>query len=465
MAMNFGVVEGWEQLPRGLRAPRRRGRGGGRRGRVFLICRGDHPVIVYDQKGNFLRSWGEGDFTYRTHGITIGPDEYGLLHGRRQPHRAEVHARRQAPDDARHHEHAVGHRLRRQGLDQHPARGRPLQPADQPGRRAEGRSLRLRRLRQLPRAPVLAHRASSSSPGACPGRAPASSTCRTASPWPRTAASSSATARTTASRSSAPTASTCPSGPTRSGPPTSCSTPRAAPTSPSSGGTRARRPSATGRSTSPGYGRVSVFDRDGKLLARWGSADARRGGQLRRAARPRGGLARRRLRERGDLDLRGEPRARARGLPHLPEVRGREELSGDRRRHDPASLDAQDPGPSLALRRGAGHRPRGGRLGVDRARQEADGRVRRPRRRQRGARSSRDRRGRRRADGAPRLLPDHAAVLQPARRRARGQARRAHAGRPHVLDVRGERLRGQRARRCRSRGTTGWPAGARASTR
>ena len=57
--------------------------------RVFLICRGDHPIIVYDQKGNFLRSWGEGDFTYRTHGITVAPRRHALLHGRRQSHRAD----------------------------------------------------------------------------------------------------------------------------------------------------------------------------------------------------------------------------------------------------------------------------------------------------------------------------------------------------------------------------------------
>ena len=30
--------------------------------------------IAYDRKGSFLRSWGEGDFTYRTHGITAAPD-------------------------------------------------------------------------------------------------------------------------------------------------------------------------------------------------------------------------------------------------------------------------------------------------------------------------------------------------------------------------------------------------------
>jgi hypothetical protein len=42
--------------------------------RVYLMCRGDHPVMIYDQKGKFLRSWGEGDFTYRTHGIYVAPN-------------------------------------------------------------------------------------------------------------------------------------------------------------------------------------------------------------------------------------------------------------------------------------------------------------------------------------------------------------------------------------------------------
>jgi DNA-binding beta-propeller fold protein YncE len=31
--------------------------------------------MIYDRSGKFLRSWGEGEFTYRTHGITIGPDD------------------------------------------------------------------------------------------------------------------------------------------------------------------------------------------------------------------------------------------------------------------------------------------------------------------------------------------------------------------------------------------------------
>ncbi|MBL8817949.1 MAG: 6-bladed beta-propeller [Planctomyces sp.] len=42
--------------------------------RVFVFNRGEHPVIVFDREGRFLRSWGEGVFA-RPHGITIGPDD------------------------------------------------------------------------------------------------------------------------------------------------------------------------------------------------------------------------------------------------------------------------------------------------------------------------------------------------------------------------------------------------------
>lgn len=42
---------------------------------VFLFTRGEHPVIVLDRQGNFLRSWGEGLFKH-AHGIHIGADGY-----------------------------------------------------------------------------------------------------------------------------------------------------------------------------------------------------------------------------------------------------------------------------------------------------------------------------------------------------------------------------------------------------
>jgi DNA-binding beta-propeller fold protein YncE len=73
-ALRYELVEGWEQLPRGYEHRDVAGVAVDGEDRVFLICRGDHPVIAYDRKGEFLRSWGEGDFTYRTHGISIAPD-------------------------------------------------------------------------------------------------------------------------------------------------------------------------------------------------------------------------------------------------------------------------------------------------------------------------------------------------------------------------------------------------------
>lgn len=42
--------------------------------RVYVFNRGEHPVIVFEQDGSFVTSWGEGAFT-RPHGLTLGPDE------------------------------------------------------------------------------------------------------------------------------------------------------------------------------------------------------------------------------------------------------------------------------------------------------------------------------------------------------------------------------------------------------
>jgi len=41
---------------------------------VYVFNRGDHPVIVFDKKGNFLETWGAGEFV-RPHGITIDADD------------------------------------------------------------------------------------------------------------------------------------------------------------------------------------------------------------------------------------------------------------------------------------------------------------------------------------------------------------------------------------------------------
>ena len=41
---------------------------------VYVFNRGEHPVIVLDHDGNFVRSWGEGTFT-NPHGAAVGPDD------------------------------------------------------------------------------------------------------------------------------------------------------------------------------------------------------------------------------------------------------------------------------------------------------------------------------------------------------------------------------------------------------
>lgn len=42
--------------------------------RVFVFNRGEHPVMIFDRDGAFVSAWGEGLFA-RPHGITIGPDD------------------------------------------------------------------------------------------------------------------------------------------------------------------------------------------------------------------------------------------------------------------------------------------------------------------------------------------------------------------------------------------------------
>lgn len=71
----FKVVEGWEKLPAGYVHKDVDGVAVDSKDNVYLMTRKDARVMVYDREGNFLRSWGEGVFTPRTHGIAIGADD------------------------------------------------------------------------------------------------------------------------------------------------------------------------------------------------------------------------------------------------------------------------------------------------------------------------------------------------------------------------------------------------------
>jgi DNA-binding beta-propeller fold protein YncE len=70
----YEVAEGWGKLPEGWTYKEVAAVGVDRGDQVYLFTRGEHPVIVFDRDGNFLRSWGEGVFK-RAHGVTMGPDD------------------------------------------------------------------------------------------------------------------------------------------------------------------------------------------------------------------------------------------------------------------------------------------------------------------------------------------------------------------------------------------------------
>ncbi len=72
--MRFEPVPEWGQLPPGWRFVEVAGVAVDSKDQVFCFTRGEHPVIVFDRDGRFLRSWGEG-IVRRAHGITIDADD------------------------------------------------------------------------------------------------------------------------------------------------------------------------------------------------------------------------------------------------------------------------------------------------------------------------------------------------------------------------------------------------------
>ena len=69
----YEVSEGWGKLPDGWGFKECAAVGCDSSDNVYVFNRGEHPVIVFDAEGNFLRSWGEGLYP-RAHGITMSPD-------------------------------------------------------------------------------------------------------------------------------------------------------------------------------------------------------------------------------------------------------------------------------------------------------------------------------------------------------------------------------------------------------
>jgi outer membrane protein assembly factor BamB len=70
----YRMIENWAKLPEGWSFKEVAAVAVDSDDNVYTFTRGDHPIIVFDRDGNFLRSWGEGQYP-RAHGIHMGPDD------------------------------------------------------------------------------------------------------------------------------------------------------------------------------------------------------------------------------------------------------------------------------------------------------------------------------------------------------------------------------------------------------
>lgn len=70
----YRVVEDWAKLPDGWEFKDVAAVACDRKDQVYVFNRGEHPMIVFDRDGNFLRSWGEGSYP-RAHGLHIDVDD------------------------------------------------------------------------------------------------------------------------------------------------------------------------------------------------------------------------------------------------------------------------------------------------------------------------------------------------------------------------------------------------------
>ena len=71
---SYEVSEGWKELPEGYEWGQIAAVGVDSKNHVFTFTRTDHPMMVFDADGNFLRSWGEGILN-DAHGLCFGADD------------------------------------------------------------------------------------------------------------------------------------------------------------------------------------------------------------------------------------------------------------------------------------------------------------------------------------------------------------------------------------------------------
>ena len=183
-AHTYEYDRAWAQVPDGIPMPAAAVFGDDE-DRVYCFNRNpEHPIMIFDRDGKFIKSWGAGMFEF-PHAIII--DQWGYVwlvdrnmgqifkltrdgepvmtigvHG----YRSETGARQ--------------HFLRLQFLAPGGARRRPFQYAGRHCAERRRRNLHRRRLRQRPRPQIHPVRQAHLFLGASPVPAPASSTCPTA---------------------------------------------------------------------------------------------------------------------------------------------------------------------------------------------------------------------------------------------------------------------------------------------
>ena len=75
----YTFVSDWTKLPEGFKLLECPGVAVDGEDRVFVLTRGEHPIVVFDRDGNFIRSFGEGHFSNRTHGLYYSASDDSLL--------------------------------------------------------------------------------------------------------------------------------------------------------------------------------------------------------------------------------------------------------------------------------------------------------------------------------------------------------------------------------------------------
>jgi len=71
----FAYVDGWARLPSEVHLVECAGVAVDSKDNVYVLTRGDHPIVVLNSDGEVIRSFGYGNFSKRPHGIAITHDD------------------------------------------------------------------------------------------------------------------------------------------------------------------------------------------------------------------------------------------------------------------------------------------------------------------------------------------------------------------------------------------------------